>query len=323
MSWFTRGLIHSSLFLIASLVPSMADNGWEGQSLSLKWDNDFPDNTDRHYTQGLLISYLSSDRAVPRWLERFSDHLPALGLEVQARKFGLGVGQEIYTPANLVTSALVTNDRPYAGWLFGSFVLQRRGQISSNWLGSENIRLDLGIVGPESLAQGAQESVHYRQPRGWRHQLKTEPAFALRGERRFLYRIGDGAERWGADLMPYLNGSGGTVATFLGFGTEARFGYRIPNQFEAPKQSTPVYSGAYVFTGAEGRYVVRNIFLDGNTFTSSHHIDKQPWVADFRVGFTVVLERVELTLAQTLRTREFKGQGGNDAFATAVVVMKF
>src|SRR5205823_3483145 len=112
----------------------------------------------------------------------------------------------------------------------------------------------------------AQETTHDTKPRGWRNQLKTEPGFDLKYERRYLYRITDKEERWGADLIPSLAGSGGTIATFLGLATTLRFGYRIRNEFAASKEPAPLYYGAYLFTSAEGRYVIRNIFLDGNTF---------------------------------------------------------
>jgi len=106
-------------------------------------------------------------------------------------------------------------------------------------------------------------------------------------------------------------------------GALLRFGYQIPNEFDAPQQATPLHYGTYLFTGTEGRYVVRNIFLDGNTFTSSHQIGKKPFVADMRVGLTVVLKNVELTVAHTFKTREFNGQDHADSYSTAMVTLKF
>src|SRR5205823_1802925 len=145
----------------------------------------------------------------------------------------------------------------------------RRGEVSSAWQALENLRLDLGVIGPESLAREAQYIAHSSKPRGWDHQLKTEVGFDLAYERRYRYALRDKEGQWGADLVPSLIGSGGTVATFLELGTMLRFGYRIPNEFEASKQATALHYGAYLFTVADGRYVIRNIFLDGNTFTSS------------------------------------------------------
>ena len=156
-----RGLTCSILILVGSAGRSVGDNGWEGRILSFTEENDAPFHTDRHYTQGASVSFLSRDEALPGWLASISDHLPAIGFHVDARKFGVAAGQEIYTPANLQTSAVISDDRPYAGWLFGSFILQRRGPVSAAWSTIENVRLDLGVIGPESLAKDAQETTHY------------------------------------------------------------------------------------------------------------------------------------------------------------------
>ena len=317
-----RFLVYSLLFFVGSLSSSRADNGWEGRILTFTEENDASVGTDRHYTQGAKVAYWSRDDALPAFLHTFSKSLPAIGLNVQAQKLGFVLGQDIYTPEDLQISSLITNDRPYAGWLFGAVNLQRRGEVSKTWSAVENFRLDLGVVGPESLAKEGQEAAHNFKPRGWSHQLKTEVAFDLRYDRRYLYRIGD-PQGWAVNVIPSAVGSGGTLATFLGLGSILRFGYRIPNEFEAPQHETPFHYGAYLFTGGEGRYVIRNIFLDGNTFTSSPHIGKKPWVADLRVGLTIVLKSVEVTLAQTLRTREFRGQKENDSFGTAMVAVKF
>src|SRR6266404_3977956 len=126
-----RGLTCSILILVGSAGRSVGDNGWEGRILSFTEENDAPFHTDRHYTQGASVSFLSRDEALPGWLASISDYLPAIGLHVEARKFGIAAGQEIYTPANLQTSAVISDDRPYAGWLFGSFTLQRRGPVSA------------------------------------------------------------------------------------------------------------------------------------------------------------------------------------------------
>ena len=62
--------------LLSSAAQNLADNGWEGQVLAVADDNDALVGTDRHYTQGARISYLSRDDALPRWLQSFSSFLP-------------------------------------------------------------------------------------------------------------------------------------------------------------------------------------------------------------------------------------------------------
>jgi len=113
--------------LVASTLTALGDQSEEGHSLALNVENDAAVRTDRHYTAGAHLSYWSADNALPRWLRRFSDWLPAVGLRPATHKFGLEIGQEIFTPEALQTSELVANDRPYAGWLYLGTGLRRRG----------------------------------------------------------------------------------------------------------------------------------------------------------------------------------------------------
>src|SRR5262245_28733568 len=79
------------VFVLLLLITSHAfgDQGWEGHSLYAIWENDAIRASDRHYTQGSKLGYLSSDRATPKWLNRWSNYIPALGLEPEASKFGV------------------------------------------------------------------------------------------------------------------------------------------------------------------------------------------------------------------------------------------
>ncbi len=299
-----------------------ADQGWEGHSLHLMWENDATRGSDRHYTQGGRILYLSADAALPAWLEAASRHLPAIGFEVAGLKYGLEVGQEIYTPEDLDRPEPIRNDRPYAGWLYGSLQLLRRGVGPAKIPTMEQFRIDLGVIGPESLAEDAQKVWHGRDPRGWNHQLGTEPGLALRYERTFLLRARS-QSRWIADGLPSLDASVGNIDTHLGLGTAARLGYNIPNRFEVPDKPSRSDWGFYVFGRVGGRYVIRNIFLDGNTWRSSHSVDKYSLVGDASVGVTIVLKRIELTASNNYPTREFVGQLRADSFGSATVSFKF
>jgi hypothetical protein len=64
----------------------------------------------------------------------------------------------------------------------------------------------------------------------------------------------------------------------------------------------------YAYAGAEGRALAVNIFLDGNTFTDSHSVDKKYFVGDFHAGFVLVIYHARLTFSQVFRSSEFNGQ---------------
>jgi len=299
-----------------------ADQGWEGHSLHLTWENDGTRDTDRHYTQGARLRYLSSDTATPGWMRKISHAIPTFGFEVSATKFGVELGQEIYTPEDLEALQPLPKDRPYAGWLYGAILLQRRGPDPASIPVLEEFRLDLGIIGPESQAEDTQKVWHGRDPRGWDNQLETEPGFAFRYERSYLLRARS-QTLWTADFIPRANASAGNIDTHLGLGAIVRLGYNIPDQFETPEGKTRKKFGAYLFGGGGGRVVLRNIFLDGNTWHSSQSVDKHWLVGDAHVGVALVLKAVEFTAGHYYRTHEFKGQAHSDSYGSATISIKF
>ena len=298
-----------------------AEQGWEGQSISLRLENDAIASADRHYTQGSFLSYLSRDHAAPAWTHTMAEHVPTFGYDPGALKWGFGIGQEIYTPEDLRAPELQVADRPYAGWLFGRLTLQRRGPLSRRWSVLEDFHLDVGMIGPESQAEDTQKEWHGDDPRGWEHQLKTEPGVALRYARRFQYNPMEGTDGWGVRFIPHLAGSAGNVSTHLGVGGTMRLGYNIPNEFTT--EPGGFEWGAYLFVGADGRLVLHNIFLDGNSWRESHRVTKRPFVGDGRLGFAVVLQQVEISFAQVFRSREFDDQVRSDSFGSATLTVKF
>src|SRR5688572_18766567 len=254
-----RGRAVCWLFCALAL-PAHADQGWEGQIISLTAENDALSNSDRHYTQGARLSYLSADDALPRWSEVLSQSLPALGYSLSAQKFGFALGQEIYTPEDLQTTVLQVEDRPYAGWLYGRFTLQRRGPVSDRWAVMESLHLDLGVIGPESQANDLQKVWHGQDPQGWEHQLKTEPGINFHYERRYHFSLAGESTGWAMRLVPHMGGSAGNIQTLLRGGGSIRMGYNIPNEF-ATGGPREYRFGGYLHSGVEGRFVLQNIFL--------------------------------------------------------------
>ncbi len=72
----------------------------------------------------------------------------------------------------------------------------------------------------------------------------------------------------------------------------------------------------YLFARVDGRAVGRNIFLDGNTFSDSHSVDSNPFVADLSAGVAVNIKNTKLAYAFVYRTKEFKDQEDTQIFGT-------
>jgi hypothetical protein len=170
---------------------------------------------------------------------------------------------------------------------------------------------------------------HIHTPKGWSNQLKTEPGLALRYTRMWLYRIeGAGIP---ADLIPQLGGSLGNVGTYLESGFTLRTGFHVPVDFGNQTVDAPTVAegvaipkwGLSIFSGLYGRAVAYNAFLDGNLFQHSHHVPKNYFVGEWRVGASLILRRVELSYLYALRTREFRHQTHNDAYGSVSLAYRF
>ena len=120
----------------------------------------------------------------------------------------------------------------------------------------------------------------------------------------------------------------GNVYTYANAGSEFRLGWNIPQDFGAclirPGGDTNAPSGRadsrltktrpfglHLFGAVNGRAILRDIFLDGNTYKESHHVDKRHFVADMVAGISLNAYWFKLTVAQALRTKEFDGQAEN------------
>lgn len=329
-----------SLFLATSglLASARGENVRLGPVFGFVEENDLVVDTDRHYTQGLKLSYLHAEERRLGWTASLLDAIPAPRLSVEARRWGLAVGQNIYTPGDILTPTLLINDRPYGGWLYGGFLLQRRGATPGGLPAWDHLELDLGVIGPESLAEDAQNWVHQMRgfdlAQGWAHELNTEPAVALKLSRHWLKRWE--SQGWGLDVIPHSGLALGNVSTAFHLGATLRAGYNLPLDYgyqtvdalAAPSGGlsggeTWRDCGFYLFAGADGRAVAYSAFLDGNLFHDSHHVNKRPVGADLKGGAVFWWKRLEVAYALVLRTKEFAGQSERNAFGSLSAKWKF
>ncbi|MDB6053182.1 MAG: hypothetical protein JWN25_705 [Verrucomicrobiales bacterium] len=322
------------LFLccLGAVGSELRTNTVPGAVFTFTEENDLFIKTDRHYTQGLKFSYLFEDDFVPHWLANASDKLPAFGLHTDHHKMGFAIGQNIFTPADLKTSAPILDDRPYAGWLYGSMIFQRRGTFIGTVPTLDNYELSLGVVGPASFAEDAQKKVHQIRgldiPQGWDNQLRTEPGLMVRYTRLWLFRAG---EEFSADAIPDVGFALGNIGTFANAGVTFRLGYHVPTDFgpaiiDAPAADSGVDRkkwGAYVFTGVDGKAVGYNEFLDGTLFRSSQSVDRNILVGEARAGAVFVLKTCEISYTYVVRSHEFHQQKQNDIFGSLSLKFRF
>jgi lipid A 3-O-deacylase len=303
-------------------------------TLSFTIENDSFFGTDRYYTHGFRLQYMHQPDDLPAWSKTFLNNFPSLGMDVNRRRVGFALGQELYTPAHIGRRTLQENDRPYGGWLHGSLVLRRAGIMADSFPAMDEFELELGVIGPESLADKTQKWWHgltdQPEPRGWDHQLETEPALQMYFSR--SVQMGFRTENyWGLDVVPHARVALGNVYIYGELGTLFRVGYNLPAEYTVspmesfsthPSYDPPKWS-AYLFAGADGRAVARNLFLDGNTFQDSHSVDKEPFVADMRIGGAVRYKGFETVVSVVHRTREFEAQVQDENFMSITFQFHF
>jgi len=295
--------------------------------------------SDRNYTNGVRGLY-TFERPEPGSAEEaalspaqqgaaeLSDALDLIELDPvsgthQQKQVGLVFGQVIFTPENLRTKRLILDDRPYAGWLYGG-VVHATARLDDDPTRRDDdqayVELDLGIVGPLSYAEQAQTFVHRLVnddiPQGWDNQLHNEPALLLRVGRQSRDAYwGDGGA-WGGDSISGWQLNAGNVAVSALFGNTLRWGWELPRSFAVGvgERSTALGGLAdapdsiYGFLGADARVVLRDLFLDGNSFRDSHSVSKEHFVGAVRAGVACHLGNWFLSFAHERRTREFEEQ---------------
>lgn len=336
--------LSAALLLAGVLASHCAEHDLFGPAFNLVAENDMVVRTDRHYTHGTKLTLLGGEVAVAResagfhfpvWL---AERTPDFGATPHAARLGVALGQSIYTPTDISTPALQLDDRPYAGVLYASLLLQKRGATAGGTPVLDSWRLDLGVIGPESHAEDAQNTVHRVRNLGvavgWPNQLKTEPALAFRFQRTWRAAQG-GSGDWGWDFLPAAGLSLGNIGTYAMLGGQVRAGWRMPGDFgvqtidaiSAPSMGRTSAGakdrGVFAFAGLEGHAVAYSAFLDGNLWRASHHVVKFPLVADAKFGVMYSGRRFDFSLTQVLRTKEFVGQREIDAYGALAFSVKW
>lgn len=296
-------------------------------------ENDLFYDTDRRYTNGARLSYLTPKGDEPAWLRDLALQLPMFNEESDIR-IEYALGQSMFTATNKELRDPPPDDRPYAGWLYGSVgVVARTGPVL------DQASFSLGVVGPASLAHQTQDFVHriIDSPlaEGWDTQLKNEPTLQFTYQRSWQSPRLELPWDFGIDATPHAGVALGNVFTYGNTGIMFRLGQNLPIDYGPPRVQPSLPGsgyferrglgsiGWYLFAGVDGRAVAHNIFLDGNTFRDSRSVDKNVFVGDAQFGLAVIIDGVRFAYTHVLRTPEYDGQNEDDEFGAFSVSFRF
>ena len=309
----------------------------EDKVLTLVVENDLfgGNGEDENYTSGLRLGYFDINADMPELAYELDKFIPTFEINETTSVF-YSLGHNIYTPSDIEKREQDPNDRPWAAHLYGSMGLV---SITDNHI--DEIELSLGVVGPAALGEQAQKLVHSHittqspTPKGWSNQLKNEPAINVGWQRRFPQAWNRSVGGISLAATPYYGVALGNVYSFADAGFNLRLTPESERWQDAPARVRPGLPGTgffeipkkgwswYLFAGAEGRAVARNIFLDGNTFQDSHRVDKKYFVADLNAGLAITYDQYRLSYTLVKRTKEFEGQDDDTVFGALSLGYRF
>ncbi len=337
LSRLVAGALAAALLSVASSAGAEAEK--EGDRV---WRVDFAiDNDvifggeDRHYTNGLHLDVVVPEGVVPGWVATLAHALPPWNDDPEDVRFAFGFHHEMYTPEDSRAREVVPDDRPYAGYLHSRFSIYRNRHRDDEeaipFL--DTLELDIGVVGPASIAEEGQDLLHILTDspmfKGWDNQLDNEFALVLRRARSWRvpgrpFTLAGGLE---TDVIANVTAEAGNVKTAATAAGLVRIGWALPADFGKGRFARPDGPDSpmrfYLFAGANVSAVVRDIFLDGNTFEDSHDVDKKTLVIHAPMGLGFEYGRFKSQLMAFYNSKEFEGQDGPDWYGRWSIIIDY
>jgi hypothetical protein len=270
-----------------------------------------PSGTDRYYTSGIHLGYVTPTGELPGFLADFGHNIFGPG----SQRLEFDLNQEIYTPVNTQAYTPNPDDRPYAG------DLAVHGALIQDTDTTRSIaQVSLGIVGPAALGQTVQNGFHSiigdTESKGWHHQLHNEPTVDFLGGRIWRYDLASfDSGAIGVQFLPQITAQVGNTEIYAQAGGIVRIGSGLDSDF-GPSLIQPSISGTdaytptqpfvwYLFGGLLGRAVAHDMLVQGNDFQSSAGVDLTPLQGDAEFGAAFILYGLRISATEVFTTPEF------------------
>ncbi|MDP1622112.1 MAG: lipid A deacylase LpxR family protein [Bacteroidales bacterium] len=236
--------------------------------ITVNFDNDILDYTDRFYTNGFRIEIISPGMQMNP-LSRLM--LPYWGSGTNY--YGLSLVQNMFTPSTTKTGGILYGDRPYAAYLYaGTFKITndkaRRFRQTSE--------LDAGIIGPNSYGEWVQRSFHNavptnNEPLGWEFQIKNDLIL------NYMVSFEKGVlSQKNFEFLLALTGNVGTLYSNLAGGGQIRAGWFNPHFANLGIAKKQILNDAglrktqfFFFIKGSGKLVGYDATLQGGMFNRS------------------------------------------------------
>lgn len=256
---------------------------------------------DRYYTNGLFIYF------------RRAINPSKLNENIEKKTYEISVGQKMYTPYWGNVPKREDQDRPFAGYLYA-------GGAYSVFFKNESVlktSVEIGTVGPNSLAQDAQKLLHttvgFYTPAGWEYQIKNELALNLSANySKLLVRTNDPI------LDVSAQGYANLGTTFSGLGTSLLFRVGNINQLFNSAYHNAVIGEAktkkinknefFVYIKPQLNYVAYDATIQGSLFNNNSPVTYgvKPIVFEQQFGVNFSSNRFTADFNVIFKTKEVK-----------------
>lgn len=274
------------------------------KEISLVTDNDLYASItrDRYYTSGIFLTY--------RYLSNNKNE------SLEKRIVEWEVVQKMYTPYVSIVDNILEHDRPFAGYLYTSFGINRvykNEQILKT-------SVQIGVIGSNSYAEELQEFIHdiygYRKAIGWEYQINN--AFALNFNTTYLKTILKTKKNY-FDITWTNNLNLGTVFTNISTGLNTRIGFKplqkITNtiahntNLNNNKTLNSREIESFFYLKPMLRYAIYDATLQGSFLSKSNDVTKEliPLVFDVEVGLKFTYNRFNFGYAIIYNTSKSRG----------------
>lgn len=274
------------------------------KEISLITDNDLYVSTvkDRYYTSGIFLSY---------------KYLSKTKKENQEKKIlEWQIGQEMFTPFKSIVQSVNLHDRPFAGYLFGSFGVHRIYKNNT----SLKTTLQIGVVGPNAYGKELQDFIHniygFNKAIGWKYQIKN--AFGLNFNTNFTqFLVKDSSNHFDISWMSSFKL--GTVYTNISSGFFARMGLKplakiansIAFKTNLNDQNTRFIREieSFIYVKPTLRYAFYDATLQGSFLNTTSIVTKEliPLVFNLEVGLKFTANRFNFGYIYNYTTNKSKG----------------
>ena len=315
MDW--RSLFPAFAFLILITTHAGAQNQSHDPIIVTQFENDLFAGQDRGYTNGISFSLIPDNGKTPEPVAGLIRPMTSLASPDQSLPYSISVEQLIFTPNDITDPELPPDDRPYAGWLN---VTANSFAIEGNQL--ERWQIGVGIVGPSSLAEQSQKSVHSLtgadKPVGWNTQLPDEPTLQLGWDRQWRMSTRSGRDGVLFEVAPTVGATVGNAVTGAEVGGFIRIGENIPLDFGPPRLGSLAGGsglfepekgfGWYLYVGAAAQYTAHDMFLDGSMFQDTPSVSRDHVKGQAYLGFACYHGPTRIAFTHVRETRAFDRQ---------------